>query len=134
MDWIEAIEVVVSRTGVERYRWLCSDGNPDTVGRDRYRADMVRMAKAPEAPAQIAFPPVTRQAMNLWRSIRQFVASGGKLAPKGVRAARQATCNACPFWTGFRCSRCGCTGLKLYAAATVCPDDPPRWTSWTPVN
>jgi hypothetical protein len=124
MAWEEALETVVGRTGIERYRWLTSDDNPDAHGRERYRAEMVRLAARPLAP--VSYPPVAVQARNLWRSIKAFVASGGKLAPKSVRAERQATCNGCPFWRG-RCLKCGCTGLKLYAAVAVCPDDPPRW-------
>lgn len=79
----------------------------------------------PNAPA--SFPPVRQQAMNLWRSAKAFIKSGGKLASKAERARRQSICQACPFWSGSRCRKCGCTALKLYAEAAVCPDSPPRW-------
>jgi hypothetical protein len=126
MTWQNAMQVVVARTRHERYRWLCSDENPDVASRDGYRRLVIKMAGGD--PASV--PPVHVQAVNLWRSIKAFAKSGGKLAPKSVRAARQATCNVCPHWTGFRCGRCGCTGLKLYSAAAECPDKPARWGAY----
>jgi hypothetical protein len=128
MAWTDDLETVVSRTGVERYRWLTSDQNPDVMGRERYRAQMAEMATGAEPVRHTAYPSVRHQARNLWRSVKAFVASGGKLAPKAVRAERQRTCAVCPYWTGARCRKCGCaTPIKIYSAAEVCPDDPPRW-------
>jgi hypothetical protein len=131
MAWTDDLETVIARTKIERYRFLTSDENPDAIARERYRAEMTRMATEPvqERP-RVHMPSVYVQALNLWRSIREFVKSGGKLAPKSVRAERQATCNVCPHWNGSRCLRCGCTGLKLYAAAVACPDLPPRWGAY----
>jgi hypothetical protein len=126
MTWERGLEVVVARTRHERLRWLRSHDNPDVEQRDAYRRLMVEQAGGNPA----AMPPARTQAASLWRSLRAFVTSGGKLAPKSVRATRQAACNACPFWNGFRCGRCGCTGLKVYAAVVSCPDSPPRWTAY----
>ena len=127
MDWTEALEIVVSQTGVERYRHLASDDNPDAWGRQRYREAMIVQASSPAAvPA--SFPPIQAQARSLWRSIRAFVANGGKLASKAERARRLAICRACPFFLGGRCKKCGCaTQVKTFSAAETCPDIPPRW-------
>jgi hypothetical protein len=135
MGWEQDLEIVIERSGVERdgqrhrYRWLTSDQNPDAWARERYREAMTAQAAQAEAPAPPAgMPPVRRQAANLWRSIRAFVASGGKLAPKSVRAQRLAICRQCEWWNGFRCRKCGCaTPIKVWAAEEVCPLDPPKW-------
>lgn len=66
-------------------------------------------------------PSVGQMATNLFRSVKAFAKSGGKLASKEVRTERKAICVACEHWTGFQCRKCGCTGLKLYAAAMECP-------------
>lgn len=44
MTWNEAIGSVIAATGIERYRWLCSDENRDAEQREAYRALMVRQA------------------------------------------------------------------------------------------
>jgi hypothetical protein len=50
MTWSEALEIVVSRTGYERWRDLCSDDNPDVEQRDAYRALVIELATgAPSA-------------------------------------------------------------------------------------
>ena len=51
----EAIEVVVARTKHERYRWLCSDENPDAWSREGYRLLMLELAGAP-APTPTPTP------------------------------------------------------------------------------
>lgn len=50
MSWQQDLEIVVARYQVERYRWLTSDQNSDVVARDRYRAEMTRMAHEPDQP------------------------------------------------------------------------------------
>ena len=45
MTWDEALSEVVRRTKHERYRWLCSDDNPDVESRDGYRAKVKRIAE-----------------------------------------------------------------------------------------
>jgi hypothetical protein len=89
MTWERGLEVVVARTRHERLRWLRSHDNPDVEQRDAYRRLMVEQAGGNPA----AMPPARTQAASLWRSLRAFVTSGGKLAPKSVRATRQAACN-----------------------------------------
>lgn len=48
----EALNKVVSRTGVERYRWLCSDENPDHVSRGAYRRLVMSKATGEPVPQQ----------------------------------------------------------------------------------
>lgn len=53
MTYLEALEVVVARTRHERYRWLCSDENPNTEQREGYRRIVLEKAGQPApAPAQ----------------------------------------------------------------------------------
>jgi hypothetical protein len=52
MTWQAALETEVSRTKHARYRWLCSDANPDAETREGYRALMIRRATGePDPPA-----------------------------------------------------------------------------------
>lgn len=44
----EALEIVVARTRHERYRWHCSDDNPNARGREAYRRSVLSLAGAPE--------------------------------------------------------------------------------------
>jgi hypothetical protein len=126
MDINEALDIVVSRTRHERYRWLCSDDNPDQWQREAYRHQIVAMASN-EEPPQLAYPALAVQAANLFRSARDWAKSGFKLAPKAVRAERQATCDLCEKWDKVqrRCTACGCTDLKVYALVAKCPLD--KW-------
>ena len=85
---------------------------------------------SPQAAQPVQHYPAARtQAKNLFRSVKGWVKSGCRLAPKAIRQIRQATCNACPFWNGSRCSKCGCRQVKLWLATESCPDQPPRWTA-----
>jgi hypothetical protein len=44
MTLSEVLDIVVSRTRHERYRWLCSDANPNAEQRDAYRRIVFEMA------------------------------------------------------------------------------------------
>lgn len=55
--WREALEIVVAMTRHERFRWLCSDENPDAASRRGYRARVVRIAAEgldPPTPEDLA--------------------------------------------------------------------------------
>lgn len=54
MDWIDALQIVIARTGHARYEWLCSDDNPDPLSRAGYRALVVRMATGDPGPQATA--------------------------------------------------------------------------------
>jgi hypothetical protein len=128
MGWEDALEIVVKNTLVERYRYLCSEEYPD---RETWRREMVKMATG-EAPPP-AYPPVATMAGNLFRSARDWARSGFKLAPKAVRAERLAICESCPKWDSHqhRCTVCGCTSLKFWAASSRCPLPDPKWREVT---
>jgi hypothetical protein len=53
MTWRDALEIVVARNGHQRYRALVADDNPDTLQRDEWRRDLVRMAFDLPAPAPL---------------------------------------------------------------------------------
>jgi len=40
----EALDLVVARTSHERYRWLCSDDNPDAAQREAFRRYVIEQA------------------------------------------------------------------------------------------
>lgn len=77
MGWQEALDVVVGRTRHERYRWLCSEANPDEWSREAYRGQVLTMATGePVAPAPIR----TRAATGTVR-VRAAGCCGGSVPP-----------------------------------------------------
>lgn len=52
MTLAEALNIVIARTGHQRFRFLCSEANPDPVSREGYRRAVLTMAgePAPEPP------------------------------------------------------------------------------------
>lgn len=115
MDWTQALEIVVARTGVERYRELC-EGDSEQAG--KYRALMIRLA----------YPPLIEQAGNAARAAAGFVASGFALADEAEQSRRLAICGGCEFFASDanRCAKCGCgLSLKARLASSSCPTG--RW-------
>jgi hypothetical protein len=55
MNLEQALDILIARTGHERYRWLCSEDNPDVIGRDAYRALVITQAegKPTQDPAEV---------------------------------------------------------------------------------
>ncbi len=51
VNWKESLDIVIRETGHHRYRWLCSEENPDTRQREKYRALVVRKATGEPEPA-----------------------------------------------------------------------------------
>lgn len=54
MSWKLALEIVVARTGHNRYRWLCSDANPDEEARAAYRRLVAFLAAEEETDVERA--------------------------------------------------------------------------------
>jgi len=67
----DALDLVISRTGHERYRWLCSLGNPDGEGRESHRR--LVMEKATGEPQLV--PRTEPIPADL--QLRAYVASHG---------------------------------------------------------
>jgi hypothetical protein len=86
MTWADAVELEVSRGGNHRYRWLCSDDNPDAEQRAAYRAFLVRKATGQPEPATIPLRV-------------------------SIRAARLGF-QKC--WFSTKDSDCGCSGVRCH--------------------
>ena len=130
MAWADDLETVVSRTGVERFRWLTSEDNPDAHGRERYRVQMVEMAlqpaqERPAAPTAPAYPPFAEQVGNALKAGLKFLTSGCKITDQAEHDRRLSICRApCEFWDKAqgRCVKCGCVDeWKAWVDSQKCP-------------
>jgi hypothetical protein len=86
MEWPEAIEVVISRTKHTRFRWLCSEENPDAQARLGYRRQMVEMATGTRLPPEPeVFPDITAHLVEAFQMQAQprrgGCCGGGAVAP-----------------------------------------------------
>jgi hypothetical protein len=80
-------------------------------------------------------PPTRLQLIiQFARAMAQWVGDGLKIVPSEVFSDRKLKCQACPYWGGdhgafylARCTKCGCSGLKLHLPSEECPDEPKRW-------
>jgi hypothetical protein len=126
MPWEDDLVVVVKRTGVKRYEYLCSEAYFD---HKRMRAQITEMAHEHE------FPSLATQAGNLagaiGRAAGQFLSGGPVLVPPEERDKRWAQCMTCENLVNDRCNLCGCFfAKKIRLAQESCPDKPPRWGAW----
>jgi hypothetical protein len=89
-------------------------------------------------PVEVSPPGLLAMSVSFLAAMRALVADKGRLAPRAVRKARRATCEACPHLDPRidACRKCGCGSVvkfglvaKLAIASSECPDDPPRWGS-----
>jgi hypothetical protein len=53
MTWLEALALVITRTGHERFRWLCAEENPNAAQREGYRGMVMRLAAARDEDEQL---------------------------------------------------------------------------------
>ena len=114
----------------ETHSPVCRDVEAGMPGR---AAQLVALA---EGPGPLAM------AANFAGAVVAHIADGGRLAPPGVQAGREAECRKCPHHDHHAdsCLACGCgvvaaisfVGLDLKFkrswASSRCPDNPPRWT------
>jgi hypothetical protein len=130
MNGSEALDALRDHPHHARYSELCRESSPLPWAIESYRAIVVALATGEEQPQ--VYPSIRQQSANLWRAIRAFVASGGKLAPKAVLAERLAICQGCEFYDRVqkRCTKCGCAGLKVYSAVEKCPLNPAKWKAY----
>jgi hypothetical protein len=128
-DFERALDLVVSRTGHERYRYLCLE-HPDQWMRDASSAQVLEMAKAIEAESD--FPSMFRQAANIFGAAGRLISAGLHGKQMWVTAEqlayRKAQCADCEHMKNDRCVLCGCPyKRKIRAATEACPAKPPRW-------
>ena len=83
MTWDLALTAVIALTGHERFRWLCSEDNPDADQRDGYRRLVIQLAGGEAESA----PP---------------------LVPLAKALALHRLVNSCPYRS--RGPGCGCSG------------------------
>lgn len=140
----EQLAAAILADGADRYgtaarvasaRRFCAESmSTATFGR-RWTDRICEVAPRPAVPAA---PGLLLKAGNFLGAMRGFVADGGRLAPREVRRARRATCDACPFHATSpdSCTKCGCGAVvpgglsaKLAIASSFCPDKPPRWVA-----
>lgn len=125
------LDLVVSRTRHERYRWLASDDNPDASSRGEIRSLVSTLAakfrhESPEAE----YPPLLEQIANAAKAAVKFVASGCETAGQAEFDRRLSICEACDQYDAKskRCRICGCkTAAKLRMASERCPLPEPKW-------
>ena len=70
MTWTDALEVCLARGRPGRYRWLCSEANPNARQREAYRRHVLRLATGEEAarPAPRATRPAPVPPAVDWSS------------------------------------------------------------------
>jgi hypothetical protein len=117
MDWMEALEIVVAREGVERYRYLCSEAYHD---HKRMREEISRMA------SETDFPPLARQAANfagaMGRAALAAVTGEQVFCTPEQQAEREAICQGCDKLINGKCVLCGCPyKRKIKLATEICP-------------
>jgi hypothetical protein len=130
-DFGAALESVVGRTGVGRYRHLCSEANalPAPNSPADWRAWVLREYRGDAHPAE--YPSLAAQAGSALAAAGRVAAAlirgePVRVAPE-VLEERRAICAACPHHDAARdrCRKCGCGGLKLELATERCPEG--RW-------
>lgn len=85
----------------------------------------------PKAPPK---PSIAQKAVNFAVAAASHVAAGSPLASAEDVERRYAICQACEFFDGKACLKCGCPVVrekqyisKLSWADQSCPADPPKW-------
>ena len=74
MQWTEALEIIVDRTGHIRYRELTADDAPD---HELWRERVLELAGQPAPPRPpIQYPTVQRQAKTVFRSVKGRLEAG----------------------------------------------------------
>lgn len=78
MEWCEALEIVVARTGHERFRALCDPSHPE---HELNRVQMIRMAGGTPTDSL----PADREAILRRRAAKPRLLLGQKPPPPGRR-------------------------------------------------
>ncbi len=97
-----ALNRVIEATGVERYRWLCSEANPDVATREGYRR--LVLERAGEKPSK--YPSLFTMAGNALTAAARFVGDGLALVDDAEQGRRLAICRGAHRRTIVLCHEC----------------------------
>ena len=106
---------------------------PDEQGRARYLAGFLREAAKKESNQS---PSLREQAVHFGGAMFNWALSGFRFVPPAVFDMRSVYCRGdetkpkCEHWTGVRCLRCKCFGMKLHMPDEFCPIG--LWDQWNP--
>ncbi len=117
----DALQIVIERTGVERYRYLCLE-QPDEAERLVWSDWIIAQAQNK--------PSFARKAVTLFDTLKTWIKSGAPIADRTERARRRSICEHCPRFDAEmkRCTVCGCsTSIKPWLRTATCPEG--RWES-----
>lgn len=103
MTWEQALDLVVSRTGHQRYRWLCSEDNPDTEQRAAYRRLVISQAvDQPTAGISAVLMPAVESIAALklvrrchYRSVPSCGCEPGRCGLRGGKWVSDQDCLTC---------------------------------------
>jgi hypothetical protein len=137
IEWEDALEMNVARTGTVAYRTKCAESHPN---HEHWRKEMIRMATDTKT-----YPPITAQIGNALNAAGRAIAAVATgqpvLVPDSVYGEREAVCetNTCGKYDAaqHRCIICGCrTKAKLRGAQEECAlvmiGEKPLWTKYNP--
>jgi hypothetical protein len=122
IDFDDALEEAIRSTGVERYRFLCSEANalPPPNDRESWRRFILEGRWRPET----SYPSVATMVGNALGAAGRFVASGLQTVAPEEFERRHAICEACDQFVAAedRCRACGCwLAIKPWGARESCP-------------
>jgi len=124
MTYNEALDIVIAKTKHERFRWLCSEENPE---HNIWRNKIIELAGGkPDYPSKIQ---MLKNVAGTMGDVMKSVAQGKPLqASEEEYNRRKAICKDCPFFVlaHERCSKCGCyMKAKASLQAAKCPEN--KW-------
>lgn len=130
MTWEEALEIVVSKTGVNKDHYIntCNESNLKYITNrqrliDKAKALLIAEDNRPATPAE-TMPSLLEQAYNLAASMSEYAKSGFKNVSDEVYKERISICDGCDLLRkeDRRCYECGCfVDKKAYIAVEECP-------------
>lgn len=104
------------------YRKYCRDNGFDVISPKEI--EQLMCAQHPEwcVDSVTKFPTPMQQAKNLIKEVGNWVVSGMPMALQEMITSRLTTCSTCEWYTGTRCSKCGCAmQVKVHLKTAKCP-------------
>jgi hypothetical protein len=124
MTWQEALETetLKDHPHYQRYAELCADDGPLPWAREKYRANVIRLASGEKRE----FPSLARQAVNLagamGRAAVATVTGNVVFCTPDQESERESICFHCDKLVNGTCILCGCQYRKKIRLATErCP-------------